>query len=80
VQVRPSDIWKNLIIVLSHVGVVVRDIFLMNGSSLGVNYNSFAAAGEDPSPTSSSFSFGALEDHLVVGFIGGIVPAIEIIL
>jgi hypothetical protein len=53
---------------------------LMTGSGLGENSNCFAAAGEEPSPTSGSFSFGALGDRLVVGFLGGIVPAIETIL
>jgi hypothetical protein len=53
---------------------------LMTGSSLGENSNFFAAVGEEPSPTSGSFSFDALGDHLVVGFLGGIVPRIETIL
>jgi hypothetical protein len=34
---------------------------LMTGSILGENSNCFAAAGEEPSPTSGSFSFDALE-------------------
>jgi hypothetical protein len=39
--------------------------------------NCFATPREDPSPTSSSFNFSALVDHLVVGFLGGIVPATQ---
>jgi hypothetical protein len=53
-------------------------VVLMTGSDLRVYSNCFAVPGEHPSPTSSSFSFGALEDHFVVGFIGGIVPATKI--
>jgi hypothetical protein len=49
---------------------------LMTGSGLGVYSNCFATLGEEPSPTSSSFSFDALDDHLVVEFLGGIVPAL----
>jgi hypothetical protein len=48
---------------------------LMIGSGLGVYYNYFVTPGEEPSPTSGSFSFGALGDRLVFGFLGGIVPA-----
>jgi hypothetical protein len=51
---------------------------LMTGFGLELNSNCFAAPGEDPSPTSGSFSFGALSDRLVVGYLGGIVPAIKI--
>jgi hypothetical protein len=47
---------------------------LMTSSCLGANSNCFVAPGEEPSPTSGSFSLGALDDHLVVGFLGGIVP------
>jgi hypothetical protein len=36
--------------------------------------NCFVIPGEEPSPTSGSFIFGALNDRLVVGFLGGIVP------
>jgi len=36
------------------------------------------APGEEPSPTSGSFSFSALNDRLVVGFLGGIIPATKI--
>jgi hypothetical protein len=49
-------------------------VVLMTGSSLGVYSNFFAAPGEEPSPISGSFSFDTLNDHLVVGFLGGIVP------
>lgn len=48
---------------------------LMTGSGLGENCNCFAAPEEEPSPTSGSFSLGALGDRLVVGFLGGIVLA-----
>jgi hypothetical protein len=34
--------------------------------------------GEDPLPTFGSFIFGSLGDHLVVGFLGGIVPETKI--
>jgi hypothetical protein len=44
----------------------------MTGSSLGENSNYLAVPGEDPSPNSSSFNFGFLVEHLVVGFFGGI--------
>jgi hypothetical protein len=54
--------------------VVVLMIFF----GLRVYSNFFAAPGEEPSTTSSSFSFGALEHCLVVGFLGGIVPATKI--
>jgi hypothetical protein len=37
------------------------DDVLMTGTGFGVNSNCFATAGEDPSPTSSSFSFDTLE-------------------
>jgi hypothetical protein len=53
---------------------------LINGSVLGENYNCFTTVGEEPSPTSGSFSFDALRDIPVVSFLGGIVPAIETIL
>jgi hypothetical protein len=48
---------------------------LMTGSSLGENSNCFVGPGDEPSPTSGSFSLGALGDRLVFGFFGGIVPA-----
>jgi hypothetical protein len=50
---------------------------LMTGFGLGVYSNCLAALGKEPSPTSGSFSFGALDDHLVVGFVGDIVPVIK---
>jgi hypothetical protein len=45
------------------------------GSGLGENSNCFVDSGEEPSPTSGSFSLGALDDRLMFGFLGGIVPA-----
>jgi hypothetical protein len=51
---------------------------LITGFSLGENSNCFDAPGEETAPTSGSFSLGALGNHLVVGFLGGIIPAIEI--
>jgi hypothetical protein len=30
--------------------------------------------GEEPSPISGYFNFGALGEHPVVGFLGGIIP------
>ena len=51
---------------------------LMTCSDLSVYSNCFVTLGEEPSPTSSSFSLGTLDDRLVVGFLGGIVSAIEI--
>jgi hypothetical protein len=53
-------------------------VVLMTSSGLRVYSNCFAAPGEEPSPTSGSFSFGALDDRLVVGFLGDIVPATKI--
>jgi hypothetical protein len=50
---------------------------LMTGSDLGIYSNYLATPGEEPSPTSGSFNFGALGDHLVFGFLGSIVPATE---
>ena len=49
----------------------------MMGVVLEVNSNFLVAAGEEPSPASDSCSFGILEDFLVVGFFGGIIPATE---
>jgi len=51
---------------------------LMTGSGLGANSNCFAGPGEKLSPTSNYFSLGALDDCLVVGFFGGIVPRTKI--
>jgi hypothetical protein len=53
-------------------------VVLMTGSSLRVYSNYFAAYGEEPTPTFGSFSFGALDDCLVVGFLSEIVPATKI--
>jgi hypothetical protein len=50
---------------------------LMTGSSLNVYSNYLMTLGEEPSPTSGSFNFGALDDHLVVGFLGNIVPTTQ---
>jgi hypothetical protein len=52
------------------------DVFI-TGSGLGANSSCFSTPREEPSPTSGSFSFDALKDHLVVGFHGGIVPTIK---
>jgi hypothetical protein len=46
----------------------------MTSFGLGVYSNCFVTPREDPSLTLGSFSFGALGDRLVVGFLGGIVP------
>jgi hypothetical protein len=51
---------------------------LMTDSGLIVYSNFFVAPREEPSPTSGSLSFSALDDHLVVVFLGGIVPATKI--
>jgi hypothetical protein len=53
-------------------------VVLMTGSGLRVYSNYFATPGEDPSPASISFNFSALDDRLVVGFLGGIVPTTKI--
>jgi len=53
-------------------------VVLMTGPSLRVYSNCFVAPREEPSPTSGSFSFDALNDRLVVGFLGGIVPTTKI--
>jgi hypothetical protein len=50
----------------------------VTGSGLVVYSNYFMAPREETSPTSGSFIFGALDDNLVVGFLGVIVPAIKI--
>jgi hypothetical protein len=49
----------------------------MTGFGLRVYSNFFVALGEEPSPTYGSFSFDTLSDRLVVGFLGGIVPATQ---
>jgi hypothetical protein len=50
-------------------------VVLMTGSTLGAYSNCLAVLGEEPSHISASFSFGALGECLVVGFLGGILPA-----
>jgi hypothetical protein len=44
----------------------------MTGSALVAKSSCLVVPGEDPSPTSASFNFGSLGEHLVVGFLGGI--------
>jgi hypothetical protein len=44
-------------------------VVLTTGSTLGVYSNCLAVPGEEPSPIFGSFSFGALEKNLVVGFL-----------
>jgi hypothetical protein len=51
---------------------------LMTGSSVGENSGCFVAPGEYPSPTSGYFILDALDNRLVVGFLGGIILVIEI--
>jgi hypothetical protein len=51
---------------------------LMKGFDLEAYSNFFVIPGEETSPTFGSFSFDTLGDHLVVGFLGGIVPATKI--
>jgi hypothetical protein len=53
---------------------------LVTGFGLGENSDYFAGPGDEPSPTSSSFSLDALNDCPVFGFLGGIVPTNEKIL
>jgi hypothetical protein len=48
---------------------------LMTGSTLGAYSNCLVVPGEEPSPISTSFSLGSLGEHLVVGFLGDILPA-----
>jgi len=45
---------------------------LMTGFSLGAYSNSLVVPREEPSPVSTYFSLGALDEHLVVGFLGDI--------
>jgi hypothetical protein len=47
---------------------------LTTGSGLGMYSNFLVIPGEEPSLVSGSFFFGALDEHLVVGFLNGIVP------
>jgi hypothetical protein len=49
----------------------------MMSNGFGANSNCLANTGEEPSPASGSYNFGALGDFLVVGFFGGIFPATE---
>jgi hypothetical protein len=49
-------------------------VVLMIGSSLGTYSNCLVVPGEEPSSVSGYFSFNALGECLVVGFLGGIVP------
>jgi hypothetical protein len=53
-------------------------VVLMIGFVLGVYSNCFVGPGEEPSPMSGFFIFGALGDRLVVVFLGGTVPATKI--
>jgi hypothetical protein len=46
----------------------------MTGSSLGVYSNFLAVLGEESSLVSMSFSLGALNKHLVLGFLNGMFP------
>jgi hypothetical protein len=43
--------------------------------TLGVYSNYLVVLREEPSPILTYFSFGALGERLVVGFLGGILPA-----
>jgi hypothetical protein len=47
---------------------------LMTSSTMGAYSNYLALPREEPSPVSSYFILGALDERLVVGFIGGILP------
>jgi hypothetical protein len=47
---------------------------LITGSALGEYSNGLAVPGEETSPISDSFSLGALNKCLVVGFLGDILP------
>jgi hypothetical protein len=51
------------------------DEIFMTDSSLGVYSNCLAVPEEEPSHVSTSSSLGALGECLVVGFVGGILPA-----
>ena len=50
-------------------------VVLTTGSGLGTYSIFLAVPEEETSLVYGSFIFGALDEHLVVGFIGGIVPA-----
>jgi hypothetical protein len=45
------------------------------GSGIRTQSNYLVVLGEEPSPVSGSFSFGALNEHLMVGFLGDIILA-----
>jgi hypothetical protein len=47
----------------------------MTGSALGAYSNFLVVPEEEPSPISGYFIFCALDERLVVGFLGGIVFA-----
>jgi hypothetical protein len=49
---------------------------LMTGSTLGAYSNYLAMPGEEPSPIFASFNFGALNECLVIAFLGGIFSCI----
>jgi hypothetical protein len=49
----------------------------MTESTLGVYSSCLATPGEEPSHVSASFSLGALEERLVVGFLSDILPAVR---
>jgi hypothetical protein len=49
--------------------------FFMTSSALGVYSNCLTVPGEETPPVSSSFSLGALGEHMVVGFLDDILPA-----
>jgi hypothetical protein len=48
----------------------------MTDPGLGTKSNCLSIDGEEPSPTSDSYSLGALDDFLVDDFFGGIIPII----
>jgi hypothetical protein len=48
---------------------------LMTGSTLGAYSNCLTVLGEEPSLVFDSFILGNLGEHLVVGFLSGILPA-----
>jgi len=50
-------------------------VILMTGSTLGAYSNCLTVPGEEHSPISSSFIFGALDELLAFGFLGDIVPS-----
>jgi hypothetical protein len=50
-------------------------VLLTTGSDLWMYYNCLTILGEETSLVSGSFSFSALGERLVVGFLGNIIPA-----